>query len=32
MNYSSIQTNLHGIVILQLILWFNNEIELFIFI
>jgi hypothetical protein len=32
MNFSSIQTSLCGIVILQLILWLKNVIALFIFI
>jgi hypothetical protein len=32
MNFSSIQTNLRGIIILQLLLQLNNVIALFIFI
>jgi hypothetical protein len=31
MNFSSIQTNLHGIVILQLIWWLNDVIALYIY-
>jgi hypothetical protein len=32
MNFSSIQSSLHGIVILYIILWLKNAVTLFIFI